>query len=59
MNDWWSDLNDDVLDCLATHGMSAAELGSALGISEDGAVSLIAMLAREGKVRLTRVELSS
>lgn len=36
--------------------MSAAELGRALGMSEDGAASLITMLAREGKVRLTKVE---
>lgn len=35
--------------------MSPAELGKRLGISEDGAASLVSHLAREGKVRICLV----
>jgi DNA-binding CsgD family transcriptional regulator len=35
--------------------MTPAELGQRLGISEDGATSLVSHLAREGKVRICLV----
>jgi DNA-binding CsgD family transcriptional regulator len=55
--DWWADLNQEVLDCLASAGRSTpAEIGRRLGMSESGATSLISMLAREGKVRIALVE---
>jgi DNA-binding Lrp family transcriptional regulator len=57
MSEFWDDLDNDVLRCLATRGrMSPAEIGRRLGISEDAVVSLVAMLAREGKVRIGLVE---
>lgn len=56
--DWWGKLDDELLDCLACGPMSAAELGRRLGVSEEGAVSLVSMLARDGKVRIREVELA-
>jgi DNA-binding transcriptional regulator LsrR (DeoR family) len=55
--DWWADLHQEVLDCLALTGRSTpAEVGRRLGMSESGATSLLAMMAREGKVRIAVVE---
>jgi hypothetical protein len=54
--EWWADLEEEALACLAPHGLSAAELGAKLGMSEASTASLIAMLAREGRVRLVCVE---
>jgi Winged helix-turn-helix DNA-binding len=55
--DWWDTLDADTLRCLTENGpMSPAELGKQLGISEDGAASLVSHLAREGKVRICLVE---
>jgi len=57
MNEFWDDLDDDVLRCLATRGrMTPAEIGRRLGLSESAVVSVIAMLAHEGKVRIGSVE---
>lgn len=56
--DWWGKLDDEVLDCLACGPMSAAELGRRLGVSEEGAVSLVSMLARDGRVRIREVGLA-
>jgi hypothetical protein len=57
--DWWGKLDGELLDCLGVGPMSAAELGTRLGISEHAAVSLLSMMAREGKIRISRVELTS
>jgi hypothetical protein len=57
MDDWWAELEGDVLACLKTTGaMPPAEVGRRLGLSESAAASVLAMLAREGKVRITLVE---
>jgi hypothetical protein len=54
--DWWATVDADTLRCLSEHGpMSPAALGKHLGISEDGAASLVSQLAREGKVRICLV----
>jgi DNA-binding Lrp family transcriptional regulator len=54
--DWWGDVDAETLRCLSERGpMSPAELGKQLGISEDGATSLVSQLAREGKVRICLV----
>lgn len=55
--DWWGKLDGELLDCLTAGAMSAGELGKRLGVSEHAAVSLLAALACEGKVRISRVEL--
>jgi DNA-binding Lrp family transcriptional regulator len=53
---WWEAVDRDTLRCLSEHGpMSPAELGKQLGISEEGAASLVSHLAREGKVRICLV----
>jgi len=57
MEQWWSELDDAVLACLsAPGGMSPEEIGRRLGMSEAAAVSVLGMLAREGRIRITRVE---
>ena len=54
--DWWATVDADTLRRLSESGpMSPAELGKRLGISEDGATSLISHLAREGRVRICLV----
>jgi uncharacterized membrane protein len=54
---WWTELDDAVLACIRQPGgMSAAELGRRLGMSEAAASSVLGMLAREGRVRILRVE---
>jgi DNA-binding Lrp family transcriptional regulator len=54
--DWWATVDADTLRCLSEHGpMSPAELGKHLGLSEDGAASLVSHLVREGKVRICLV----
>jgi len=55
--DWWGTVDADTLRCLAENGpMTPAELGKRLGISEDGATSLVSHLAREGRVHICLVE---
>ncbi len=56
MNDWWS-IDDEILDCLRTgRVMTPAEIGNKLGLSESAAVSLLGLLAAQGKVRVRAVE---
>ena len=60
VNDWWGVSDQETLDCLAEHGsMALEELAHALGLSEGEATSLVAMLARAGKVRIRQVELAA
>jgi DNA-binding MarR family transcriptional regulator len=57
MEEWWSELDAAVLACLRERGgMSPGEIGRRLSISEAAAVSVLGMLAREGRVRIARVE---
>ncbi len=57
MDDWWEDLDGCLLRCLADNGaMAPGELSRSLGMSEDAIVSLICLLAQEGKVRIRLVE---
>jgi DNA-binding CsgD family transcriptional regulator len=55
--DFWSELDGDVLRCLSETrgGLSPAEIGDRIGISEDAAQSIVMMLAQEGKVRICSV----
>ncbi len=55
--DFWSDLDDDVLRCLAERqgDMTPAEIGQRLGMSEPATRSILAMLAEAGKVRICSV----
>ncbi len=56
--DWW-EVDRDILECLAGHGaMTVAEISRQLRLSEGEATSLLAMLAREGRVRICQVMLA-
>ncbi len=56
--DWWA-VDREILECLAGRGaMTPAELSRELGLSEGEATSLLAMLAREGRVRICQVTLA-
>lgn len=58
-DDWWAAIDGEILSCLQRHGpMTPADLSQSVGISEGEAVALLAMLAREGKVRICQVELN-
>jgi hypothetical protein len=56
--DFWTEMDDDVLRCLAERPgeMTPAELGSRLGMSDSAVCSVLAMLAETGKVRIRSVE---
>jgi len=59
MLDWWADIDGEIMGCLRDHGaMSLLEIGQRLGISEGEASAFVAMLVREGKLRVCRVELA-
>jgi DNA-binding Lrp family transcriptional regulator len=59
--DFWSDLDADVLRCLAEQPgeMTPADLGRRLGMSESAVCSILAMLAETGKIRICSVELEA
>jgi hypothetical protein len=59
MNEWWTEIEDDILSGLAGNGaMTPAELGSKIGMSEAATVSVLSMLAHEGRIRVCLVEAS-
>jgi hypothetical protein len=60
MDSWWGELERDVLACL--HGgepTSVETIAHRLALSEAAVTSLLAMLARDGKVRIRFVEPTS
>ena len=59
VEDYWADLNRDILDCLTTGPISPSEIGRRLGISEGAATSCLSLLAAEGRVRICLVEKGS
>ena len=57
MDDWWNDVERDILACLNGSGATPVdEIARRLAMSEEAAASLLALLAREGKVRIRLVE---
>ncbi len=57
MEGWWSEIDGAILACLAERRtLSAAEISAKLGIPETSVCSILAMLAQEGKVRISSVE---
>jgi DNA-binding IclR family transcriptional regulator len=56
--EWWGELDAQVLDCLRDGPQSPRELARRLNLSPGGATSVLLMLAAEGKVRVTAVELA-
>ena len=57
-NGWWSELDDQVLTCLREGPTSTRDLARRLNLSPAGATSVLLMLAAEGKIRVTSVELA-
>jgi predicted ArsR family transcriptional regulator len=58
MEDWWSEIDDEVQACLKRHGtMTPGEIAQQLGLSEGAVSSVVSLLAQEGKLRIARVEL--
>ncbi len=52
----WGALDEEILGCLARGGpMAVKEIAGKLGMSEDGAASLLCLLAQQGKVRICSV----
>jgi DNA-binding IclR family transcriptional regulator len=50
----------EILDCLAAHGvMSVGDLCEEIGVSEGEMIAFLAMLARQGRVRISQVELAA
>ena len=54
----WREIDDAVLECLAIGEATPADIGRRLGLSEAAVVSVVAMLAAEGRVRVCRVALA-
>jgi hypothetical protein len=53
---WWDAMEHDVLRCLeGRDAVAPAVIADELGISEAAATSLLAILARDGKVRIRAV----
>ena len=58
MESWWTEIDGEILGCLERHGaMGPREIAGELGISEGEVTAFVAMLAREGKIRIASVEL--
>ena len=58
MDGWWAEIDEQVCACLDRHGaMAPDELARQLGLSEAAVISVLSLLAQEGKLRIARVEL--
>jgi len=56
-DDWWADVERDLFECLDGRATTSLEaIARHLHVSEDAAASLVAILAHEGKVRISYVE---
>jgi hypothetical protein len=54
--DWWDEVDRLFLEHLVANGpMTPAELAKAAGVSEGEATAFLAMLAREGRIRICLV----
>ena len=59
MIDWWSETDHAILECLlATGPMSPEDLAHRTGLSVGEITAFLAMLVREGRVRVRMVELT-
>ena len=59
-SNWWGTTDSEILECLREHGpVALGELCAELGLSEGTATAFLAMLAREGRVRICQVELAA
>jgi predicted ArsR family transcriptional regulator len=57
---WWGATDEEILSYLRERGaVTLAQLCEELGFSESAATAFLAMLAREGRVRIRQVELAA
>lgn len=56
--DWWDELEQQVLGCLRTNGsaMAPRDVARRLGMSEPSVVSVLCLLAQEGRVAIRLVD---
>jgi hypothetical protein len=60
MDDWWSEIDGAVLDCLGARGpLAPGEIGRHLGMSEAAVLSVLSALGKQGRIRICLVELAS
>ena len=58
--DWWGAMDAEILACLRERGtVTLDDLCQELGFSEGAATAFLAMLAREGRVRICQVKLAA
>jgi IclR helix-turn-helix domain len=58
-DNWWT-VDREILDCLARYPtMTLTELSRQLHLSEGEATSLLAELAREGRIRIREISLAA
>jgi predicted ArsR family transcriptional regulator len=58
MDGWWVEIENDIITCLRDRGRATpSDVGEYLGLSETAAMSVLAMLVSDGKVRISLVEL--
>ncbi len=54
---WWGAVDGEILEVLAGRGaMSLTALCEQTGVSEGEMISFVAMLAREGRIRICQIE---
>ena len=57
MDGWWNEIDEQIEKALVrAGGMTPADLGREVGLSEAATVSVLSRLAVEGKIRIARVE---
>jgi len=60
MTDWWSDLDDEIVNCLVDQeSLTPGELGQKVGLSTEAVTSLPGRLAQEGRITILRVARAS
>ena len=53
---WWGELDDKVLGCLGSNGcMTPKDLSREVGLSESAIVSILCLLAQDGKIEIRLV----
>lgn len=57
MDDWWDEIDREVLGTLKHGPATPAEIGRRLGMSEQAAASLLSSLVSQNRVRIRLVEL--
>jgi DNA-binding Lrp family transcriptional regulator len=59
MIDWWTETDHAILECLLAAGpMSPEDLSHRIGLSPGETSAFVAMLVREGRIRIRLLELT-